>query len=97
MALGVRWLRMPLPFALNHINLWLIEDGAGSAIVDTGISSEETKALWERLFAEALDGRPVTRLICTHYHPDHIGLAGWLTERLGVEFLDDGDGVALRL
>ena len=84
-APGVHWLRMPLPFALNHINLWLIEDGVGWAIVDTGINSEETKALWEHLFAGALHGRPVTRLICTHYHPDHIGLAGWLTERLGIE------------
>jgi glyoxylase-like metal-dependent hydrolase (beta-lactamase superfamily II) len=84
-APGVRWLRMPLPFALNHINLWLIEDGAGWAIVDTGINSEETKALWERVLAHELDGRPVTRLICTHFHPDHIGLAGWLTERLGIE------------
>jgi glyoxylase-like metal-dependent hydrolase (beta-lactamase superfamily II) len=83
-APGVRWLRMPLPFALNHINLWLLEDGPGWAIVDTGINNEPTKALWERIFVEALDGRPVTRLLCTHYHPDHIGLAGWLTERLGI-------------
>jgi glyoxylase-like metal-dependent hydrolase (beta-lactamase superfamily II) len=83
-APGVRWLRMPLPFALNHINLWLVADGAGWAIVDTGINSPETKTLWERIFADALDGKPVTRLICTHYHPDHAGLAGWLTERLGV-------------
>jgi glyoxylase-like metal-dependent hydrolase (beta-lactamase superfamily II) len=84
-AAGVRWLRMPLPFQLNHINLWLIADGPGWAIVDTGINTEETKALWERLFAEALDGKPVTRLICTHFHPDHMGLAGWLAERLGIE------------
>ena len=84
-APGVRWLRMPLPFQLNHINLWLIADGPGWAIVDTGINTEETKALWGRLFAEALDGKPVTRLICTHFHPDHMGLAGWLAERLGIE------------
>ncbi len=84
-APGVRWLRMPLPFALDHINLWLVEDGAGWAIVDTGINSPTTRELWERIFATALDGRPVTRLIVTHYHPDHIGLAGWLTERLGIE------------
>jgi glyoxylase-like metal-dependent hydrolase (beta-lactamase superfamily II) len=84
-APGVRWLRMPLPFALDHINLWLIEDDDGWAIVDTGINSLETKSLWERILAEAVDGRPATRLICTHYHPDHIGLAGWLTDRLGIE------------
>jgi glyoxylase-like metal-dependent hydrolase (beta-lactamase superfamily II) len=84
-APGVRWLRMPLPFQLNHINLWLVEDGEGWAIVDTGLNSDETRALWQQVLASALGGRRVTRLICTHYHPDHMGLAGWLTERLGIE------------
>lgn len=84
-APGVRWLRMPLPFQLNHINLWLVDDGPGWAIIDTGINDTGTRALWERLVADALDGRPVTRLICTHFHPDHMGLAGWLTERLQIE------------
>jgi glyoxylase-like metal-dependent hydrolase (beta-lactamase superfamily II) len=84
-APGVRWLRMPLPFQLNHINLWLVDDGDGWAIVDTGINTDETRELWGELLAGALDGRPVTRLICTHFHPDHMGLAGWLTERLGIE------------
>ena len=71
---------MPLPFALDHINLWLLEDGPGWTIVDTGYAMPETKALWQRIFAGQLDGLPVTRIIVTHYHPDHIGLAGWLTE-----------------
>jgi glyoxylase-like metal-dependent hydrolase (beta-lactamase superfamily II) len=84
-APGVRWLRMPLPFQLNHINLWLIEDGPGWAIVDTGVATDTTRQLWEQIFATALDGHPVTRLVCTHFHPDHMGLAGWLTERLGIE------------
>ena len=80
-APGVWWLRMPLPFALDHINLWLIEDGPGWTAVDTGYAMPETRAAWDRIFAERLDGRPVTRVIVTHYHPDHIGLAGWLCER----------------
>ena len=80
-APGVHWLRMPLPFALDHINLWLLEDGGGWTIVDTGYAMTETKELWERIFAERLAGRPVTRVIVTHYHPDHIGLADWLTRR----------------
>jgi glyoxylase-like metal-dependent hydrolase (beta-lactamase superfamily II) len=80
-APGVRWLRMRLPFALNHINLWLLEDGPGWTIVDCGYGLDETKEAWERIFAEGLEGRRVRRIIVTHYHPDHIGLAGWLAER----------------
>jgi glyoxylase-like metal-dependent hydrolase (beta-lactamase superfamily II) len=83
-APGVHWLRMPLPFRLNHINLWLLEDGGGWTIVDTGIDSPPTRAAWEAIFANALDGRKVTRVIVTHFHPDHMGLAGWLTRRWGV-------------
>jgi glyoxylase-like metal-dependent hydrolase (beta-lactamase superfamily II) len=80
-APGARWLRMPLPFALDHINLWLLEDGCGWTIVDTGYATPETTARWERIFADALGGLPVRRIIVTHHHPDHIGLAGWLAER----------------
>jgi glyoxylase-like metal-dependent hydrolase (beta-lactamase superfamily II) len=91
MAPGVHWLRMPLPYQLNHINLWLLADGDGWVIVDTGINREETKQIWELLFAAkgiaeagGAGGR-VARVICTHFHPDHMGLAGWLTARLGAE------------
>ncbi len=79
-APGVLWLRMPLPFALNHINLWLLEDGPSWTAVDTGFALPETKAAWQQIFAAELGGRPIGRVIVTHYHPDHIGLAGWLTE-----------------
>jgi glyoxylase-like metal-dependent hydrolase (beta-lactamase superfamily II) len=82
-APGVRWLRMGLPFALDHINLWLLDDGAGWTIVDCGIANEATRAAWEQVFEHGLQGRPVTRVIATHMHPDHIGLAHWLTERWG--------------
>jgi glyoxylase-like metal-dependent hydrolase (beta-lactamase superfamily II) len=78
---GVRWLRMSLPFALDHINLWLLEDGEGWTIVDCGITNDATKAAWEQVFATALQGKPVTRVIATHMHPDHLGLAHWLTEK----------------
>ncbi|MCP5365896.1 MAG: MBL fold metallo-hydrolase [Hyphomicrobiales bacterium] len=82
-APGVFWLRMPLPFALDHINLWLLRDGDGWVIVDTGIARDEVKAAWETIFAERLGGDPVTKVIVTHFHPDHMGLAGWLVERFG--------------
>ena len=88
-APGVRWLRMPLPFALDHINLWLLRDHdeagrEGWAIVDCGIANDATRAAWEQVFANELQGLPVLRVIVTHMHPDHIGLAHWLTERWGV-------------
>lgn len=80
---GVHWLRMPLPFALDHINLWLLADGEGWVIVDTGLGTTATRECWERLFANTLRGKPVTRIIVTHYHPDHAGNAGWLTAKTG--------------
>ncbi len=85
-APGVHWLRMPLPFALDHINLWALEDEGGWTLVDCGIGDEATRALWERIFAERIAGRPVRRVVVTHHHPDHAGLASWLTERTGAEF-----------
>ncbi len=89
LAPGVRWLRMALPFALDHINLWLLRDRdeagrEGWAIVDCGIADDATRAAWEQVFAGGLDGLPVLRVIVTHMHPDHIGNAHWLTERFGV-------------
>ncbi len=84
-APGVRWIRMGLPFALDHINLWLLRDEidgrAGWSVVDCGITSDATRTAWEQVFARELDGLPVLRVIVTHMHPDHIGLAHWLTER----------------
>jgi glyoxylase-like metal-dependent hydrolase (beta-lactamase superfamily II) len=84
-APGIKWLRMPLPFALNHINLWLLEDEGGWVIVDTGIGLRPTREAWERVFAGELGGKPVTRVVVTHFHPDHMGNAGWLVDRWGVE------------
>jgi glyoxylase-like metal-dependent hydrolase (beta-lactamase superfamily II) len=86
-AAGVHWIRMPLPFKLDHINLWLLEDndadGAGWTLVDTGYGTADTHALWERHFVGTMRGLPVKRIIVTHYHPDHVGCAGWLHERTG--------------
>ena len=84
-APGVKWLRMALPFALNHINLWLLRDELegqqGWSVVDCCISHDEAKAQWEQIFSHELEGLPVLRVIVTHMHPDHIGLAHWLCER----------------
>jgi glyoxylase-like metal-dependent hydrolase (beta-lactamase superfamily II) len=80
-APGVIWVRMPLPFVLQWINLWLVEDGEGYALVDTGIATEATREHWRAVFERVLKGRPITRVICTHMHPDHVGLAGWITRK----------------
>jgi len=88
---GLRWIRMPLPFALDHINLWLIRDEidgrVGWTVVDCGVAREDVKALWEQVFVQALDGLPVLRVLATHMHPDHLGLAHWLCERWQVPLL----------
>jgi glyoxylase-like metal-dependent hydrolase (beta-lactamase superfamily II) len=90
-APGVLWLRMPLPFTLNHINLWALADederGPGWAIVDTGTKTPEALAAWRQLIAAdgplaaTPQGARITRVLCTHMHPDHVGMAGWLTRK----------------
>jgi glyoxylase-like metal-dependent hydrolase (beta-lactamase superfamily II) len=84
-APGVKWLRMGLPFALNHINLWLLRDEvdgrAGWSVVDCCIDRAESRAQWEQVFATQMEGLPLLRVIVTHMHPDHMGLAHWLCER----------------
>jgi len=80
-AAGVKWLRMPLPGSLAFINVWAIAEPGGWAIVDTGMGGPETMAAWRRAFAGPLKGKPVSRVFVTHMHPDHIGMAGWLTRK----------------
>lgn len=86
-APGVKWLRMGLPFALNHINLWLLRDEidgrAGWSVVDCCIDRAESRAQWEQVFATEMEGLPLLRVIVTHMHPDHIGMAGWLSRKYG--------------
>ena len=83
-APGIGWARLPVPGSLKHINVWALDDGEGVALVDTGLNLPVAREAWDALFAGPLQGRAVTRVICTHFHPDHIGLAGWLCERFGV-------------
>lgn len=81
LAEGFYWARLPLPGSLKHINVWLLEDGDGVALVDTGLDIPPCREAWEGLFSGPLAGKAVTRILVTHFHPDHLGLAGWLTER----------------
>lgn len=86
MSPGIFGLRLPLPFILDHVNVWLLRDGPGWTLIDTGIDDRPTRSYWSERLAQGLDERPVDRLIATHFHPDHMGLAGWLTERTGAAF-----------
>lgn len=82
---GLWWLRLRLPLRLDHVNVWLARDADGWTIVDTGFDTPETRETWEAVLAGLLSDAPVRRLLATHYHPDHIGLAGWLAARTGAE------------
>jgi len=81
LAEGVLWLRIPLPMALNHVNCYALREGDGWTLVDTGLDTKKTRAIWEAALAGPLGGLPVTRLIVTHHHPDHVGLAGWFQSK----------------
>jgi glyoxylase-like metal-dependent hydrolase (beta-lactamase superfamily II) len=84
-AAGIKWLRLPLPFQLDHINVWLLQDHDGWAIVDTGLYTDDTREVWKYVFENCLDNAPITRLLVTHLHPDHVGCAGWLARKFDIE------------
>ena len=86
-AAGVFWTRLALPYRLNHVNVYLIEDGPEWTLVDTGVDSPATRADWNNIIGTVLASRPVTRVLVTHFHPDHMGAAGWLCRTLGAPLL----------
>ncbi|WP_299043467.1 MBL fold metallo-hydrolase [uncultured Tateyamaria sp.] len=86
-APGVLWMRLPLPMKLDHVNVYALDDGDAWTVVDTGFASNKTKAIWQSLMDGPLGGKPITRVIVTHHHPDHVGLAGWLQSDFGAELI----------
>lgn len=84
-AEGVLWIRLPLPMALDHVNIYALDEGDHWTIVDTGVKTKRAVELWEHILQHALGGKPVGRIVLTHYHPDHVGMVGWLMERFGAE------------
>lgn len=79
-AHNVFWLRVAMPFSLDHINLWLIEDDSYWTVIDTGPDTKECRQAWQSVIATQLHNKPIKSVLCTHFHPDHLGLAGWLCE-----------------
>lgn len=87
LAPGLLWARLPVPGALRHINVWLLDDGDGWLLVDTGMDTAESRAAWEGPLQASLGGRPLRRILCTHHHPDHAGLAHFLAAKHGAAVL----------
>ncbi len=83
-APGVRWMRLPLPYRLDHVNIYLIRDERGWIALDTGLGTTACRQGWETAFAGDLKSDPLSGLIVSHFHPDHVGLANWLVERCGI-------------
>ncbi|MEO0363267.1 MAG: MBL fold metallo-hydrolase, partial [Pseudomonadota bacterium] len=82
-AEGILWMRLPLPMALDHVNIYALDDGDGWTLIDTGFQTGKTKAIWADLLNGPLAAKPVRRVVATHHHPDHIGLAGWFQDAHG--------------
>lgn len=86
-APGVLWMRLPLPMKLDHVNVYALDDGDSWTVIDTGFASKKTKGIWQSLMDGPLGGKPIARVIVTHHHPDHVGLAGWLQSDFGAELI----------
>jgi glyoxylase-like metal-dependent hydrolase (beta-lactamase superfamily II) len=96
-APGVFWARVALPFRLNHVNVYLIDDGDAWNIVDTGIANSQTEETWNRLLSGRMSGRRVSKIVATHHHPDHVGLASVLADKFGAEVVMSGTEYLLGL
>jgi len=96
-APGVFWARIALPFRLNHVNVYLIDDGDSWSVIDTGIANKQTEETWTRLLGGRMAGRPVSKILITHHHPDHVGLASFLADKLDAEVVMSGTEYLLGL
>lgn len=86
-AKGVLWMRLPLPMKLDHVNVYALDDGDGWTLIDTGFDTSLTRSIWGDLLRGPLGGKPVHRVVITHHHPDHVGLAGWFQSEFGAELI----------
>jgi glyoxylase-like metal-dependent hydrolase (beta-lactamase superfamily II) len=86
-APGILWMRLPLPMKLDHVNIYALDEGDSWTVIDTGFDSKKGRAVWAELMAGPLQGKPISRVVVTHHHPDHIGMAGWLQSDHGAELI----------
>lgn len=86
-AEGVLWFRLPLPMRLDHVNVYMLDDGDAWTVIDTGFDSKKTRVIWQAMIDGPLAGKPIRRVVVTHHHPDHIGLAGWFQSDFGAELV----------
>ena len=86
-AEGIIWLRLPLPMKLDHVNIYILDDGDGWTLIDTGMKTRKVIGMWQNLIDNILSGKPIKRVIATHHHPDHVGLHGWFVEHYGAEYV----------
>jgi glyoxylase-like metal-dependent hydrolase (beta-lactamase superfamily II) len=86
-APGVLWFRLPLPMKLDHVNVYVLDDGDGWTVIDTGFDTKKTRAIWQAMIDGPLAGKPIARVVVTHHHPDHVGLAGWLQRDFQAELV----------
>lgn len=86
-APGIKWLRLPLPMKLDHVNIYALEDGDGWCIIDSGFHSKRMLATWDTIISETLGNKPINKILVTHHHPDHVGMAGWLQSKHGAELI----------
>jgi glyoxylase-like metal-dependent hydrolase (beta-lactamase superfamily II) len=84
---GVLWFRLPLPMRLDHVNVYALDDGDSWTVIDTGFNSRKTRGIWAEMMQGPLGGKPIGRVVVTHHHPDHVGLAGWLQSDFGAELV----------
>ena len=86
-AEGILWMRLPLPMKLDHVNIYALDDGESWTVIDTGFASRKSREIWRSLLDGPLGGKPVTRVVVTHHHPDHVGLAGWFQSEHDAELV----------
>ena len=74
---GILWIRLSMPLGLDHVNVYALREPNGWTVIDTGLDTKLNRREWAAIITDDLRGDPILRVVVTHHHPDHVGLAGW--------------------